>query len=224
MSSALRFIFFDVGHTLLFPDWKFILQPLTKRGCEPTLEQLRAIDRKTRKDFDESAAGAGSPNIGFWRCFHSYLLESLGISDESLLESLIAAMAKSDNWNQIRPGTREVLEGIGQSFQLAVISNSDGGVARVLDRCGIGDCFLQVIDSGAVGYEKPHPAIFEMALNAVGARPEESLYVGDVYCVDYVGATRARMKAILFDIAGAYRETGLPRVESLQELRTRLLN
>jgi HAD superfamily hydrolase (TIGR01509 family) len=222
MSKALNFIFFDVGHTLLFPDWNLILQPLAVRGCLPTSDHLRAIDRKTRKAFDESASDAGSPNIGFWRVFHSHLLESLGISDNALLDSLVAAMAKSDHWNQIRPGTRDVLQGIGANFSMAVISNSDGGVARVLHRCGIGDCFRKVIDSGAVGYEKPHPAIFKMALDAVGAQAEESVYVGDVYCVDYVGATRAGMQSILFDIAGVYRDTGLPRVESLDELKTSL--
>jgi HAD superfamily hydrolase (TIGR01509 family) len=222
MSSAFKFIFFDVGHTLLFPDWKLILQPLADRGSLPSPERLRTIDRRTRKDFDDLASAAGSPNTGFWRVFHSHLLESLGISDDALLESLVVAMSKSDHWDQIRPGTREALQSMGQDFRMAVISNSDGGVSRVLNRCGIGDCFLKVIDSGAVGYEKPHPAIFEMAVNAVGARPQESLYVGDVYCVDYVGATQAGMQAILFDVAGAYRDTDLPRVESLQELQTKL--
>ena len=48
--------------------------------------------------------------------------------------------------------------------------------------------------------------------------PEESLYVGDVYSVDYLGATGAGMQAMLFDVAGAYGEKGVPRVESLQEL------
>ncbi len=49
-------------------------------------------------------------------------------------------------------------------------------------------------------------------------RPEESLYVGDVYSVDYLGATRAGLQAILFDVAGAYSNNGLKRVESLEEL------
>jgi FMN phosphatase YigB (HAD superfamily) len=46
--------------------------------------------------------------------------------------------------------------------------------------------------------------------------------VGDIYSVDYVGATRAGMQTILFDVAGAYRETDLARVESLEELERRL--
>jgi len=50
------------------------------------------------------------------------------------------------------------------------------------------------------------------------ALPAESLYVGDVYSVDYRGAKGAGMDAVLFDVCGAYREKGLPRVESLAEL------
>jgi putative hydrolase of the HAD superfamily len=92
----------------------------------------------------------------------------------------------------------------------------------VLKHCGIADVFGKVIDSGLVGYEKPHPAIFEAALREMRAAPEETLYVGDVYSVDYMGATRVGMQAMLFDVAGAYRENRLPRVESLEELELRL--
>lgn len=42
--------------------------------------------------------------------------------------------------------------------------------------------------------------------------------MGDVYSVDYVGARNAGMQAILFDVAGAYRDHGVERVESLGEL------
>jgi len=99
-----------------------------------------------------------------------------------------------------------------------VISNADGRIDAVLRRCAIADCFHSITDSGIVGQEKPHPAIFEAALREMKAEPAESLYVGDVYSVDYVGARNAGMEAVLLDVAGAYRERGLPRVESLDEL------
>ena len=54
------------------------------------------------------------------------------------------------------------------------------------------------------------------------AAPEESLYVGDVYSVDYLGATSAGMQAILMDVPGAYSDKGLRRIESLQELQSAL--
>ena len=65
---------------------------------------------------------------------------------------------------------------------------------------------------------KPHREIFEAALKTMKAQPEESLYVGDIYSVDYLGARNASMDAVLFDVAGTYRDRGLPRVESLTEL------
>jgi FMN phosphatase YigB (HAD superfamily) len=42
--------------------------------------------------------------------------------------------------------------------------------------------------------------------------------VGDVYSVDYVGATYAGMEAVLFDVSGAYLERQEPRVESMEQL------
>jgi putative hydrolase of the HAD superfamily len=101
---------------------------------------------------------------------------------------------------------------------LAVISNADGKIEDVLKRSGIADCFATITDSGLVGYEKPHPAIFQAALQAMDAKPQESLYVGDVYSVDYLGATQAGLQAVLIDVSGAYREMNVPRVESLEEL------
>jgi FMN phosphatase YigB (HAD superfamily) len=55
-------------------------------------------------------------------------------------------------------------------------------------------------------------------LSSLGVEAEESLYTGDVYSVDYLGATRAGMKAVLFDVCGAYKGNGTPGVESLEEL------
>jgi hypothetical protein len=37
--------------------------------------------------------------------------------------------------------------------------------------------------------------------------------------VDYLGATAAGMQAMLMDVPGAYRDKGVPRVESLEELK-----
>ncbi len=55
----------------------------------------------------------------------------------------------------------------------------------------------------------------------MNAAPEESLYVGDVYSVDYLGATGAGMQALLMDVPGAYRDKGVPRVDSLEDLQDR---
>jgi putative hydrolase of the HAD superfamily len=213
-----RFIFFDVGNTLLFPNRARMLAPIPQER-HPTLESWQALERRTKKEFDQGVL-SGKVDHGFWWTFHTYLLEQLNALDDRTRDELVANTQNSANWDQILPGTRDALDRIRQKYQTAVISNADGRIDAVLNRCGICDCFASITDSGNVGHEKPHPAIFAAALRAMKADPDESLYVGDVYSVDYVGARKAGMQAVLFDVAGAYRGGEYPRVESLTELES----
>ena len=211
-----RFIFFDVGNTLLFPNRARMLAPLDEQK-HPTLERWQALERRTKQEFDLGMK-TGKVDHGFWWTFHTYLLEELNCKDDQVLSTLVENTQNSANWDQILPGTRETLDRLRKEYSIAVISNADGRIDAVLRRCGICDCFASITDSGLVGHEKPHPAIFEAALHQMKAAPGDSLYVGDVYSVDYVGATNAGMQAIVFDVAGAYRGLSVPRVESLSEL------
>jgi HAD superfamily hydrolase (TIGR01509 family) len=217
-----RFIFFDVGNTLLFPNRGRMLAPLPA-GQHPTLETWRALERRTKHEFDRGMI-AGKADHSFWWTFHTYLLQDLGSFDARLRDTLVENTRNSANWDQILPGTRQTLERIRKDFAIAVISNADGKIDALLQRCALADCFASITDSGIVGQEKPHPAIFEAALREMKADPSESLYVGDVYSVDYIGATNAGMEAVLFDVAGAYRGREFPRVESLAELELWLRN
>jgi putative hydrolase of the HAD superfamily len=222
MPAQLKTIFFDVGNTLLFPDRDRILSPLTKLGHSPTLDHWHAIERTTKKRFDEALQQGDPADFNFWFMFYERLLQDLEVNDANLRDAMVESTRRSANWCVIRPGTRDLLQRLGKRYSLAVISNADGKIEDVLRRCGIADCFATITDSGLVGHEKPHPAIFQAALESMGARPEESLYVGDVYSVDYLGSTRAGMQGMLIDVSGAYREIKVPRVESLEELEKKL--
>jgi HAD superfamily hydrolase (TIGR01509 family) len=222
MFSEVEVIFFDVGNTLLFPNRERIHAPLAERGFYPGLEHLRDLERRTKNQFDAMMTTNGSPDHSFWRMFYSQLLAEIGLYDDAVREQLVSGIRDSANWDQIRPGTADHLRTLGQRYRIAVISNADGRIEEVLRRCGIADCFRTITDSGLVGYEKPHPEIFRQAMKSMAAAPEESLYVGDVYSVDYVGATGTGMQAVLMDVPGAYRNKGLPRVESLEELQSAL--
>ena len=219
LMTSVRFIFFDVGNTLLFPNRSRILAPLQGRGQEPTHEQWLQVERKTKPEFDQIVQNRALVDHGFWWMFYTQLLENLGLpSEDDLRNALVRNTQNSANWDQILPETCATLQRIGQDHATAVISNADGRIEHVLRRCGIADCFHSITDSGIVGSEKPHPAIFEAALREMQAKPSESLYVGDVYSIDYLGARNAGMEAVLFDASGAYRDRILPRVESLLEL------
>jgi putative hydrolase of the HAD superfamily len=213
-----RVVFFDIGNTLLFPNRARMLAPIST-DRHPTLEQWQALERRTKTEFDQGMQ-SGRVDHGFWWIFHTYMLEDMDETRDGLVQQLVENTQNSANWDQILPGTREALDRIRQKFRIAVISNADGKIERVLSRCGIADCFESITDSGIVGFEKPRPEIFESALRTMNARAEESLYIGDVYSVDYIGATNVGMPAVLFDVAGAYCERQEPRVNSVGQLES----
>ena len=215
-------LFFDVGNTLLFPKRERMLRVLHQRQIFPSQELLYEVERRTKREFDSLLENNSSVDHGFWQIYYSRLLEELRISDDAACADLVSCTRISANWCEIRPGTREALLRLRQTYRIAVISNADGKIAEVLARCGIADLFETITDSGIVGKEKPHPEIFAAAIRSLRVAPEESMYIGDVYSVDYLGATRFGLQGVLFDIAGAYRDRNLPRVESLEELERTL--
>lgn len=222
MYSKVKTIFFDVGNTLLFPNRERIHAPLIKRGAAPDSERLCVLERRIKNEFDSLMLNDGSHDHSFWLMFYRQLIADMGLADDALRDQLVNNIRDSGNWDQIRSGTRDELQRIGGRYRIGVISNADGKIEDVLRRCQIDDCFLSITDSGLVGYEKPHPEIFHHAMRQLNATPKESLYVGDVYSVDYLGAVGAGMQAVLMDVPGAYKDKGVARVESLAELQTLL--
>jgi len=103
MSAPVKAIFFDVGNTLLFPDRTHILAPLHQRKLTPTLEQWHAIERRTKKEFDEILQHDGKADQSYWYLFYSHLLQELGVHDDGLRDSLVNATRVSANWRDIRP-------------------------------------------------------------------------------------------------------------------------
>jgi HAD superfamily hydrolase (TIGR01549 family) len=60
------------------------------------------------------------------------------------------------------------------------------------------------VGSLAHGHVKPHRSIFEAALAALGAEPDEAAMVGDSYADDIEGARALGMRAILLDRDGRH--------------------
>lgn len=56
------------------------------------------------------------------------------------------------------------------------------------------DCRLSAAD---VGYLKPHPKIFQAAMDCLGTTPQETLFVGDNPVADIAGAQGAGLKAVM---------------------------
>jgi putative hydrolase of the HAD superfamily len=212
-----RAIFFDAGNTLVFADRSKTLAPLTSRGITVTEPEIHAAERAARHYRDANAAShSHNPDLQYW---HIYYRELLGATpDETLLNQLVTAARSSGNWSIPLPNARDILSSLGQKYRLAIISNSDGNIASLFVRLGLADLFETITDSGQVGVQKPHPDIFHAALHSLNLRADESLYIGDVYSIDYVGARSAGMHAVVFDPYGTYANHGIPRITRLEDL------
>ncbi|MBA3405077.1 MAG: HAD-IA family hydrolase, partial [Gemmatimonadaceae bacterium] len=76
--------------------------------------------------------------------------------------------------------------------------------------------------SARIGFEKPHPRIFQWALEQADVPPESVIHVGDHLDADVEGARSVGIQGVLIDRADRYRPDevpeGVPVIRSLDEL------
>lgn len=87
-------------------------------------------------------------------------------------------------------------------LRLAVVSNWGWHAPELLQTLELARHFEVMSISARVGYQKPHGAIFEHALDLLDARPGDAIHVGDDPEADVVGARRVGIEPILIDRKG----------------------
>jgi putative hydrolase of the HAD superfamily len=102
---------------------------------------------------------------------------------------------------------------------LGLISNVVQDMESTYTELGIQPYLDIKVTSSEVGYDKPRPEIFMAALEKAQVKPEESIFVGDQYHLDIVGARGVGIKAVLIDHNDYSPEiTDCPRIRSLTEI------
>lgn len=90
----------------------------------------------------------------------------------------------------------------GRGVRLAVISNWDERLPRLLGELGLASRFETVVVSAEVGWEKPRPEIFAAALERLALPAAAVLHVGDRGLEDVEGARGAGLHALRLDRGG----------------------
>lgn len=154
--------------------------------------------------------------------FH-WALKELGM-DEAACQPLALSLATTHTdavcGSAYLPDThREALRRLGERHRLALISNFDHAPAcrRLLAREGLADRFEVIVISDELGLRKPHPRVFEAALDALGLPASACLFVGDSFTDDVAGARRCGMKAAWVNARGR----PLPEGEAPPDLELR---
>lgn len=223
-------LFLDAGNTLVSIDFDRVAAEFSSRGvpCEPA--RLRRAEAAARPRVSARVHEHGRTEDGdAFAAYLEFILDALpgAPSASAQLAAEVATAIRepgaSDRlWCWVLPGTQEALERLrGLELGLVLVSNSDGTVQRGLARCGLLPFFDAVIDSQVVGFEKPDPRIFQVALERVGAQPETTLHVGDLYHADVLGARACGIHTALLDPFDDWGELDCLRVADLTELADR---
>jgi HAD superfamily hydrolase (TIGR01509 family) len=126
------------------------------------------------------------------------ILEDLGaeLEAEAFVDAFVAAMRF-----ELLPGAASALDALRRrGLALAVVSNWDIGLHQQLRGLGLDD--MVVVTSAESSAPKPDPAVFLRALEALRARPERALHVGDSEA-DEEGARMAGMRFAPAPLAAA---------------------
>ena len=120
---------------------------------------------------------------------------------------------------ELYPDAEPTLERLARGdYALGLISNAPADTIRAVEALGLTKYLGTIVISGAVGYTKPHPEIFRIALRRAGVDAAEAIHVGDLYEADVVGARNAGMEGILVDRDGTHLGSDCPMVQSLSEI------
>jgi len=204
----IRHIFFDLDNTLwdyrrnakitlekLYEEYKIQenyghtfeeFYPFYYESNEQLWADLR--DQKVTKDelrarrFPEAFANMGVRNLDFLMEFEKRFVDEV------------------TDTNYVVEGAEEVLEYLKDKYTIHILSNGFEEVTHDKIEKSIVKNYVETITTAeGAGAPKPDAIAFQTALDKAGATKGESVYIGDDWIADMIGATRFGMRAIFFN-------------------------
>jgi 2-haloacid dehalogenase len=100
-----------------------------------------------------------------------YALETLGLADPALRQRLMALYLELEAFPEVPEMLRQLK---GRGFATAILSNgSPAMLDAVVAKAGLGDLLDAVLSVEAVGVFKPHPKVYQLALDRLGRKASE---------------------------------------------------
>jgi putative hydrolase of the HAD superfamily len=227
-----RAVLFDAGETLVYPHPSFpdlLSTVLRGEGHDVTPESIRerlpvVVDLFTKATSAGDLWSTSSDRSRrFWANLYRTLLTELGVPyTDRIGQRLYSVFTNVSNY-RVFPDAIPVLHKLRDAgLALGLISNFEEWLERLLDAVEVSEFFQARVISGIEGIEKPDPRIFRLALDRIGVRPEESVYVGDNVTYDIEPAEALGMVGVLLDRRDRFPDHEGLRIRSLDELPERL--
>ena len=196
-------VIFDVGNTLLRvphdPHQRAIMNAV-HLGDIPFALYKSGLNQAR----EEWWASGGSPDSQdlpeTWMAHIQRALELIGFTGDSVHAArLIEDSFLLDGWEVYPEAAETLVEIKDRGYRLGIVSNWPPTLESTLEAAGLRQYFEVIVVSGIYGYAKPHPAIFESAIQRLQIAPSSALYVGDSVKFDVQGAASVGMRAVLLD-------------------------
>lgn len=208
LAKSYKYLFFDLDHTL----WDF------DRNSEATMRQLYdeyGLKARGIEDFDALFKTYNLHNDRLWDRYRKgfirreelrwkrmwLMLLDHKVADTSLAHELsVAYLEILPTQTLLLPGAKELLDHCVNRYDMHLITNGFETTQRLkLQYSGISRYFTHLITSEKSNSIKPHKDIFDYALKAANAVPEQSIMIGDAIDIDILGAINAGWDTIYFN-------------------------
>ncbi|OIQ21368.1 MAG: noncanonical pyrimidine nucleotidase, YjjG family [Flavobacterium sp. MedPE-SWcel] len=221
-------VFFDLDHTL----WDF--EKNSALAFETILRK-----HNVAVDISEFIKQYVPINLQYWRLYrdakitqqelrYGRLKDAFDILEFEVDDSTINILSDDyikylPTYNHLYDGAIEVLDYLKPKYNLHIITNGFQGVQDgKLQNSNIHHYFDTVTNSELAGCKKPHPAIFEYALNSANAEKHTSVMIGDCIEADVQGAIDFGLEAIYFNEFNKEADASIKQVNHLLDLKNLL--
>lgn len=225
MYSKCTDIFFDLDHTL----WDF------EKNSEISF-QLVFDEMNFEFHLDDFQKVYQPINFNYWKLYrenkvtkdqlrYGRLKESfdqLGIviSDKDINHISVEYIRYLSQQTHLFPNAVSILNYLNVNYRLHIITNGFSEAQLNKTKASKIDHFFECfIDSEKVGVKKPHPDIFNYALNKARVKPEHSVMIGDNIEADILGAKAVGISCIHYNAHSDPYHQHCPIIDDLAELK-----
>jgi putative hydrolase of the HAD superfamily len=193
--STVQAIFFDAGDVLYYREQigSRLKKYLASLGLDTNMinkDESRALMVQAHR---------GQINQDQYR---ESILHIFGIDQPEQIKHGKQIMAEDDDAVIIFPGVPDTLRSLkAKGILLGVITDTSQPLTVKLnwfERGGFVNVWDSIIPSWEVGINKPHPEIYHLALQQVGVRPDQAIFVGHK-AYELAGARSVGMKTVAFN-------------------------
>ncbi len=230
-TQPLRAVFLDIGDTVMRPNpsWEHVYaMAFEEFGVQVDIDELYAALRAAYHHGGWGAEGGFEPTeeTSFQRtvAIDAAAIAEMGLEPmpEAFYRRLSELFMVTSHWH-IFPDAYPVLEALQErGLTVGAVSTWVWNLPELLHALDLVQHFDFIAASARIGFEKPHPAIFEWALREADVDPAAVIHVGDHVDADVAGARAVGIEAVLIDRSQRYRSDevpdGVPVMRSLDEL------